>query len=257
MAIRFTPEYNARIRKIVGNYNRRVSRAKTEGKMYKSELPEKVTVSMLKQSYSRRADLEQELRNLESFKRKSARQASGRGALSQYDLDIIKSNRNAAIKHFEHLADTIRAKAKSNYPLQKDRLNAIERNLDILRKGPEAASDSELVAMERYIDKYRKSFERQATGYRGFLNEVDLVMNRVGIEKGRKQEFFDKLSKLNEQEFYDLYEKSDLVSKIYELADSPKYTKGKLVLHESETAARELIDTLLEEADILIAEVKQ
>lgn len=255
MAIRFTPEYNKRINRIVSNYNQKVNRANKRGKINRSELPETVSARLLKKSYSNRSDLERELKNLESFSRKSVRRQDG--VLSEYDVKIINQNRLAAIKHYEHEADIIREKANSNYPLQKERLNAIEANLKILKKGVSNANTEELVSMERYIDKYRKSFERRSTGYRGFLSEVEELMKMQKIDKAQRDAFFDKLSQLNEQEFFELYEKNDLISKIYQLADSPKVTGGKLIIHaKDEKEPEKLIQTLLTDIDKLIAEIK-
>ena len=254
MAIRFTPEYNKYINKIVQNYNKRVSRANTLGKINKSALPEKVSVKTLKKSYTNRADLDRELKNLAMFKRKDAR--ADKGSVAKYDVELIKQNRKATIKYFEKQASYAREKLKNNFPLQRERLNEIEANLDILYKGVKGASPAELKAMERYVDKYRKSFERQATGYRGFLSEVDGIMEKLSIPKDERDNFFEKFSQLSEAEFYDLYERNDLINKIYQIADSPKYTGGKLVMHTGANEARNYINTLMEEADVLIAETK-
>lgn len=254
MAIKFTPEYNKRINKVVDDYNRKVRRSKSEGKINKNKLPELASVKTLKKSYNRRSDLDRELKNLEAFKRKDVRSVSD--GVNEYQIKLINANRDVAIKYFEHQADIIRAKAKSNYPLQKDRLNAIEENLKILKKGTDGASGEDLLAMSRYIDKYRQSFERQATGYRGFLSEVDLIMEHLDIPQSKRDEFFSKLSKLNSEEFMELYEREDIISRIYELADSPKLTGGELQLKRNEKEARELIDSLLENIDVMIADVK-
>ena len=255
MAIRFTPEYNERINKIVRNYNARVRKANKEGRLRKSNLPETVSARTLKKSYTSRTDLDRELRTLEMFNRKMARHPVGEH-LTEYDIATIKANKQATIEHFEKLADVVRSKVGKNLPLQQGRLDTIEVNIKNLMQDVDTASESDKRAMLAYVNKYRKNFERQANGYRGFLSEVDMIMDRVGVSKEQKDVFFKKLSKLNSEEFYELYEKSDLVSKVYELADSPKYTGGKLVLYDTEQNARELIDTLLQEADMLIAEVK-
>ena len=255
MAIRFTPEYNARIRKIVGNYNRKVTSAKTKGKLNKSDLPEKVKISTLKKSYTKKADLERELRNLELFSRKSARNTVN-GAISEYNLNIINANRDAAIKHFEHEVEIVKERAKSNYPHEKERLKVLEYNLALLKKGTKNATESELLGMENYVDKYRKSFERRATGYRGFLSEVDRIMDIVGIDALEKETFFRNFSQLNEQEFYDLYESTDLINEIYELADSPKLRNGELILNNSKGGAKKLIRELLDQQKFLIDKVK-
>ena len=49
---------------------------------------------------------------------------------------------------------------------------------------------------------------------------------------------------------------NDLINRIYQLADSPKYTGGKLIIRSSEDVANRLISTLMEQIDLLISEVK-
>lgn len=254
MAIRFTPEYNKYIRKTVNEYNRKVQRANIEGKIKKVNLPELASVKTLKKSYLHREDLDKELANLKAFSRKSIRKEKV-GGVNEYQLNLIKNNREKTIEFFEHKADVIRKKATSGYPLQKDRLVAIEENLDILKKGVDGASEDDLKAMYAYVNKYRGSFERQATGYRGFLSQVDLVMDDIKIPQDKQDEFFNKLSKLNEEEFMDLYEKNDIIDDIFNLADSPKLTGGVFMLKDEERAEN-LINELLGNIDTLIKEVK-
>ena len=254
MAIRFTPEYNKYIRKTVNEYNRKVQRANTEGKVKKVDLPEMASVKTLKKSYLHRSDLDKELANLKAFSRKSARQKVV-GNVSRYQINMINANREKTIEFFEHKADVIRKKATSGYPLQKDRLVAIEENLGILKKGVEGATEDELKAMSAYVNKYRGSFERQATGYRGFLSEVDLIMDNVGISQDKQDEFFKKLSKLDEEEFMDLYEKEDIINDIYNIAESPKLTGGELYIKDKQRA-KDLIDGLLSKIDSMIENVK-
>lgn len=263
MAIRFTPEYNKRIERIVKNYNSGVIRANKQGKIRKDRLPELVSVKALKTSYSKKSDLERELRTLEAFTRKGASTSYAIG-ISNYDIDTIRRNKRATIKYFEGLRDIIKEKGTDKYPGQAGRIRTIEKNLDILRKSTTEATEDELESMLAYVDKYRKSFERQATGYRGFMSEIELVIDRVNqgasedekITEEQKDAFFKKFSQLNPEELFELYERKDLIKRVYLLADSPKYTGGKLKLYSSVTDARDLINTLMEEADLMIAQVK-
>lgn len=263
MAIRFTPDYEKRIKRIARNYNRAVVNANKQGRIRKDKLPDLVSVEALKSSYSRRSDLERELKTLEAFSRKGVKTSYAIGT-SNYDIDVIRKNRRATINYFENLAGMIRSKGTDEYPGQKARLKTIEKNLDILRKGTAGATEDELESMSAYVDKFRKSFERQATGYRGFMSEIDMVIDNVNkgatdeeiITDEERDAFFKKFSKLTPEELYELYERKDLIKRVYLLADSPKYTGGKLKLYAKKDDARDLIKTLMEEADLLIASVK-
>jgi hypothetical protein len=103
----------------------------------------------------------------------------------------------------------------------------------------------------QFIDRPHKL----AAGYRGFLSEVDSVMGLVGIEEKGRKKFFNKVNKLTPEQFHYLYETSDLISRVYDLADSPELVGG-IKINTSEENARDLIDTLMEEIDELIEEAK-
>lgn len=253
MPIELSPELNRRLNKVAKNYNERIRRANKFGKIAKSKLPTKVKVRDLKKSYSNLDDLINEMQNLELFNRKDFT-TPVTDHLSVYDINLIKQNREQAIEFFEKQVELLRPKAETFYPMKKARMKTIQQNIDILKS---AKTPEELRAASRYIDKYRKSFERQATGYRGFLSEVEAIMKRVGISKEQRDTFFKKMSQLNEIEFMELYEKEDIINKIYTLADSPKYTGGKLILHDSEENALNLINSLISNIDNMISDLKK
>lgn len=256
MAIRFTPEYNKHINDIVERYNKKVRRSHAEGNIKKKDLPEVVSVKTLKKSYVRRSDLNRELDTLAAFSRKSVRKQVTEH-VSNYDLESININKEAAIKFYEEQRRIVKKRLKSKFPLQQARLSAIEENLKLLKKDTSKLGDKELWAVKGAVEDFRQSFERQASGYRGFLSEVELVMRELGISKSDRDEFFNKFSKLNPEEMFELYENNNLINRIYMLADSPKYTGGKIEINTTEEDARDLINELMQQADELIASVKK
>ena len=256
MAIRFTPEYNARSNRIVKNFNQKVNRANRIGKIPRKNLPANVSLRQLKKSYTNRKDLERELKNLELFNRKSVRQQYSKYATG-YDIDLIKANKENAAQYFQWRSDLLAKKAVSGYPLSASRWKEYQANAAILRKDLSTASQSELDSMSALVSDYRQSFERRATGYRGFLSQVDILMEETGFDKQQRDLFFKKFSKLTEDEFLDLYESNDLIKRIYDFADSPKLTGGVLKLNASKKEIKEKLNTLLEEQDYLIESVKR
>ena len=260
MSIKYTPDYIKKIKRIVDPYNKRVRTAHSKGKIPKSRLPEPVSMATLMKSYNKRSDLDRELRNLQRFSRKATKvvdENEMNGPVTKYDIDLIKANRKAASKYFKEQIELIKSTMKGYSPIQQQRIDLIQEHVDLL-DGMDLgkATLSELKSMERYVDKYRKHFERQATGYRGFLGEVEVIMDRVGVPASKKEEFFDKLSKLNSEEFYQLYEKYDIIDAIYRLADSPKTAGGEMIIYDDGERAADLIDELLEDIDVMIESVK-
>lgn len=260
MSIKYTPEDDKRIRRIVNSYNTKVRMAHSKGKIPKKRLPDLTTVDTIKKSYNKRADLNRELKNLQLFSKSLTEVVAENemnGPVTKYDLELIKANRKAASNYFKKQIELIQSTMKGYSPIQQQRIDLIQEHVDLL-DGMDLgkATLSELKSMERYVDKYRKNFERQATGYRGFLGEVEIIMDRVGVPDSKKEEFFNKLSKINSEEFYQLYEKYDIIDAIYRLADSPKTAGGEMIIYDDGERAADLIDELLEDIDVMIESVK-
>lgn len=244
---------NEEVNRIVKRYNERVRRA-YKSKIPKSQLPPIQSARLIKKSYSSKKELKKELLNLASFTAPLAR-LKVTDYVTGYDYEMLKANRKEAIKYWERRAKALRYRVKIGALNQKSQLATVERNIDILKKPVKEMTEGDISAAARYVEKYRLSFERQATGYRGFLSEVEFVMRNVGISRNRRNEFFNKLSELTPDEFYDLYDRYDLIGRIYDLADSPKYGE-EMQLNLDEDSARELIESLLKDIDVLIKEVK-
>lgn len=260
MSIKYTPEDNDRIRRIVNTYNAKVRSAHSKDKIPKKRLPELASIATIKKSYNKRADLNRELKNLQLFSKTLTEvvdENEMNGPVTKYDIELIKANRKAASNYFKKQIELIKSTMKGYSPIQQQRIDLIQEHVDLLDDMDLGkATLSELKSMERYVDKYRRNFERQASGYRGFLSEVEVIMDRVGVSEAKKEEFFNKLSKLNSEEFYQLYEKYDIIDAIYRLADSPKYTGGEWIIYDDGERAGQLVDELLEDIDVMIESVK-
>lgn len=244
MAINYDDALNARMSRIVRNYNRRVEGTKVP----------KVSVARLRKDYYRRADLNRELKNLEAFTKKAAfRDATAK--VSEYDKQLIRNNRAETIKFLQEQQKFLRKRIKKGYPLEEAEIKNLQLNERLLSQDIESSSQADLQAMLGSVQDYRTSFAERGAGYRGFLSEVEWVMGQVGIEPEEQEEFFNKMKKLNPQELYTIYEESELVKRVYELADSPSY--GNIKLNTSDEDAKNKIEDLLKNIDRLIAEVKE
>lgn len=255
MAIKFTPKYNERIKKVVSNYNRRVRQANKEGKIRKDKLPQLASVYDLKHNYTSKEMLDKELANLEAFTRESTRTRYNT-ALNQYEKYLVTHNRKDALEFFEHKLDMLQQnfnpislKDEDNAILYQEYIKVLknEGNIDDI---PDATSQ----LMERAINQYRVFYNRQGAGYRGFMSEVEWIMDNLQIPKSEQTKFFNKLRQLTPDEFYDVYMENDLIEAIYMIAESDPETGGKL--NTTQKHAQELIDSLMDEVDTMVAEAK-
>lgn len=257
MAINFTPKENARIRRVVKNFNARSARAGKQGMKVRGAT---LKVSDLKARYrdSSIDELNKELKLLDSFSlRKSKEQYTNLlGAKApKWKLEYLKANQEAAKAHF--LREHMRVSGETiNFPSERLELDNITKKINILNKPLDQMKQHELNTYMATINEYMEEPALQRAGYRGFLSEVDSVMTLLGYDQKTKNSFYRKLSKLKPYQFNSLYEDNDLINRIYELADSPTYKHG-IKLNTSRDDASRLIDTLLEEIDDLVEEYSQ
>lgn len=256
MAIRYDKSYNAEIARTVKNFNQKRNRAIKRG--FKS-IPAPIKVSDLKARYTSRQEMNKQLAQLRNFgiRKDTLKYVENEGGATaiQWEFDYLKSNVKAAKEFFNKEYRLVSSKV-GDFPGERMRLDSIAKKLSTLDLDiaymNQAQFNSYRAAIKEYINKPKK----YSASYRGFLSEVEKVMTLVGISETAKNEFFEKLSVLTPEQFNKLYQTSDLISRIYELADSPEY-EGTIKLNTSKDEARELIDTLLEETDDLIKQTQR
>lgn len=257
MAIRYDSNYNAKINRVVKNFNQKRNRAIKRG--FKN-VPAPIKVSDLKARYTSRRELNKQLTQLTRFSRGGdavLRQVENEGGATaiKWELDYLKSNVKAARKFFADEYRTIAAKV-GDFPGERMRLDAIAKKLSTLDLDLAYMSQSQFNSYRAAINEYINKPKSYAAGYRGFLAEVEGVMRLVGIPEGDIDKFFEKFKVLTPEQFHQLYENSDLIGRVYELADSPIY-EGGLKLTTGNDEAKVLIETLMEETDDLVDMAKQ
>lgn len=257
MAIRYDDGLNKELRRVVHNFNQKRKRAIKRGYHY---LPPIQYVSELKARYDTKSDLLRELKYLERFNLKRDQalkvvETSGGAKAIKWEWDYLKAHEKQAKKFFQKEYNLIASKV-GEFPGERMRLNTIAKKIDTLDLDLAYMSQSQFNSYRSAINEVVNKPLKYAAGYRGFLSEVEGVMKMVGIPDADIKKFFNNIDTLTPDQFHYLYEKSDLVSRVFELADSPEYD-GTLKLNTTEDAATDLINTLIEESDMLVDEAKQ
>ena len=127
MAIRYTSEYNAEIRRVVKNFNARRERLAKRGiKLTKAP----IKVSELKSRYQTRGELNKELELLNEVSSSSDNllkkiETQGGATAIKWNLEYLKLNAKQAIKYFEHEKE-IELSKNPKYPHERARLNEVE-----------------------------------------------------------------------------------------------------------------------------------
>lgn len=256
MAIRYDSNYNAKINRVVKNFNQKRNRAIKRG--FKN-VPAPIKVSDLKARYTSRRELNKQLTQLTRFSRggdavlKKVENEGGATAI-KWELDYLKSNLKAAKEFFANEYKLVSSKV-GDFPGERMRLDNLAKKMNTLDLDLAYMNQSQFNSYRSAIREYINKPKKYGAGYRGFLSEVETVMRIVGIDEKTIDQFFEKFSVLTPDQFHKLYETSDLISRVYEIAGSPN-VPGTIKLNTSKDEAKDLIDTLLEETDDLVQQAQ-
>lgn len=256
MAIRFDPAYNAEIRRVVRNFNQKRNRAIKRGYKY---LPPKMTVSELKSRYTSRSQLNRDLNALKRFNREGDKalkvvETSGGAKAIKWEYDYLKRNLQYAKEFYDReiedaaRLDTPMMVAKAEY------INNLRSKRDYLNLELAELSQSQFRTFRNTINEYLYANERNMSGYRNWMNEVELIMRNLGYDNKTINKFFEGFNELSPRQFLTMYRQSQLVSRIYELYIPTKDHSFRLSTTEED--AKDLINTFMVEKDEMIKKAK-
>lgn len=256
MAIKFDPAYNAEIRRVVKNFNQKRNRAIKRGYHY---LPPTLTVSELKSRYTSRKQLNRDLNLIKKFNTKGddalrVVETSGGAKAIKWEYEYLKKNLKYAKEFYDReisdaaRLDTPMMVAKSEY------INNLKSKRDYLNLELAELSQSQFRTFRNTINEYLYANERNLSGYRNWMNEVELIMRNLGYDNKTINKFFEGFNELTPRQFLNMYRQSALVSRIYELYIPTKDHSFKLSTTEED--AKDLINTFMVEKDEMIKKAK-
>lgn len=255
MSIRYTPEYNKKIRDAVRharNVERTLSR---RGIKLGLHLP---TTSELKSKYQTRRGLNKELTLLNKLSSSSdsvLKKVENQGGASaiKWELDYLKQNVKNAIEYYEW-EKKLELEKNPKYPHEMARIYEIDENLTFLQSEVDYMNQEQFKGFKGAINEYTKMVEHMQKGYRGFLYQVENAMRYSGFSEEEINHLFKELKTLTPSEFHEWYRKNDNVKRIYEMVPSPQTTDNKL--NTTIDNARIIIGDLLSTVKQEIAEIK-
>ena len=248
MAIRYTKDLNAKIRKEVKNFNARRKVLSKKGIKITSA---PLKVSELKARYQSRRELERELSLLSKASSRNDSllkevENSGGATAVKWELEYLKLNEQKARDYFEHEREIVASKV-GRFPGERMRLDNIEQKIAILDLNIDYMNQDQFKNYRGAIREYMSIPAKIKGGYRGFLIEVEEAMSSLGYSKEDIKDVFNQLSKLTPDQFHKFYEENDTVQRIFELYQSPKHGKKSGNLTTSEEDMKDKIKTFKEE----------
>ena len=256
MAIKFDPAYNAEIRRVVKNFNQKRNRAIKRGYRY---LPPTLTVSELKSRYTTRRQLNRDLNLIRKFNTKGddalrVVETSGGAKAIKWEYEYLKKNLQYAKEFYDR---EIRDAARLDTPMmvaKSEYINNLKSKRDYLNLELTELSQSQFRTFRNTINEYLYANERNLSGYRNWMNEVELIMRNLGYDNKTINKFFEGFNELTPRQFLNMYRQSALVSRIYELYIPTKDHSFKLSTTEED--AKDLINTFMVEKDEMIKKAK-
>ena len=254
MAIRFDSAYNAEIRKVVRNFNQKRNRAIKRGFR---NLPPPMSVSELKSRYTRRADLNRDLKLIRQFNQEDALEVvenSGGVTAINWEVKYLKANINRAKEFYDREIYELSQMDTDLGVTKREMINNLRSKRAYLDLELDTLAPDQYSTYKATINEYLRSNYNKKQAYRGWMNEVESIMKRLGYDNKTVSKFFEGFDQLSPAEFITLYRQSNLVSRIYELYIPSR--QGKFKLSTTEDDAKELIDTFIEQKDQMIARAK-
>lgn len=256
MAIRYTPELNREIRRVVHNFNQKRNRAIKRGYTH---LPDPLTVSELKSRYESKTLLKRDLGLISKFNTdKDAAlktvETSGGAKAIKWEYEYLKKNLQYAKKFYDReirdasALETPMAVAKSEY------LNNLKAKREYLEMELSELNQSQFNTYRATINEYLEANQRYKTGYRSWMNEIEVIMRNLGYDNKTINKFFEGFDELTPRQFLTMYRQNSLVSRIYELYIPTK--EGDFKLSTTEDDAKDLINTFMIEKDEMIKKAK-
>lgn len=256
MATKFSKEYNKDARRRVYNFNRTRNRAERAG-VPKNRLPRTVKLSDLKKSTKSKQELNKILNQLDKFTRKSTSdfiQIDNEFKTTKWNYDFLERNRKLAKDYFKTEYKRVE-KRTGRFPGERGYLDTINAKMKVLDKDINKLSGKEFQAALNATYEFMEAPSVRKNKYRGFLSAVEEVMDVIGVKKEQKDAFFKKFEQLTPTQFLYAYDNNDIIARVYELYFK-RNEEGEVLLNTDLNSAKEIIDSLFEQADFIIEDAK-
>lgn len=207
MAIRWDKKYTKQVQRVVSNFNKRLGYQESYGAQY---LPEKVSMSYIRDVFSNRRDLNRYLRQLERFNAKSAQVVKvgyENKKMTAWEKQNLIGNRASARAKIQKAMAQTRARQGTrlrefergeSYLTMKSELKRLSRPLSEL-SGKQVESNQRIATKYREIAKRNRLFKKN---FKEMLLKDSIQAKSDAAQTGRIMEMIDQLEP---DELLDLY----------------------------------------------------
>ena len=166
-----------------------------------------------------------------------------------WEMKYLKNNLNSAKAYFEREYDRV-SKRIGRFPGERAYLDTISAKINLLNLDTTYMNQNQFRSAMSAVNEFAKAPTNLKSRYRGFLSEVEWVMDRVGISDKDKEKFFNKFSKLSPTQFLYAYDNNPLIARIYNLYF--KTEGGEAIMTTTTDDAEKQIESLFEQVDDIV-----
>lgn len=218
MAIRYDKRINSEIRKVISNFNSKISRLSREERNLL--LPEKVSIRELKRNVTSRSELRRELAKLKRYSQRGIEETIktiGGLEISRYELEEtaretrrIKANLTRQINRVSNITPTVFGVKQSAIYSQMglEQLSNLKARRKSLEKDIKKLSSLDFKDFQKQL-----AINKQKEKYRAEVfmdNYIDKMLFNlgyfVGYDKEKINNIKDKIKQLDEKQFLKLFE---------------------------------------------------
>lgn len=224
---RFDTEFNNEIRRTINSFNQKVRRAEKRGE---KGLPKLRSVREFKAQFATKNDAKRELSQLKELlnnKEALQRHRTKDGTISNWEYDYIVKNLRATDKWINREID----KARKRYKDYPDHLYAIREDInrlmdekEIINRNIRNLSAKELRTVSATIDAYKRRNIKISSGREYFMRNLDSLLTAKGVSREKRKSMYEKLNKLTNDQFEELYKRHDVMTDIFLVIPSPTVT---------------------------------
>ena len=234
--INYDKQFNARINKVVRNFNAKVHRLENLGIKY---LPKTISVAEIKSTYYDRDSLKRKLKQLERFNSRGAEEIvelQGGARATKWEIETLKSDIAYLKRYYSKKIDTygniiptsLGVKQSVSYARMGD---AKYENLKVLRK----SLDKDISSMEqsnfnrfksRVGAQIRRKNRQDYIFWANYITFLEDVAYKADIEPELLERVKTKIMEIDINDFMELYEKEEAILDIVDYYNIQKMKAG-------------------------------
>lgn len=262
--INYDKQFNARINKVVRNFNSKVRRLESQGIKH---LPSTISVAEIKATYFERDSLKRKLKQLERFNSRGAEEIielQGGAKATKWEIETLKSDIAYLKRYYSKKIDTygsiiptsLGVKQSVSYARMGD---AKYENLKVLRK----SLDKDITSMEqsnynrfrqRVGAQMRRKNRQDYIFWANYLTFLEDVAYKADVDPELLDRVKNKISEMDINDFMELYEKEEAILDIVDYYNIQKMKAGGFSKKKNKQGYSEIdtINELFKTLDLMI-----